>query len=105
MNTFEINKELGSVSIFCGTFPRDLIPVIETRPAAVIVNTDASNEEGEHWIALLLLENNRGEYFDSFGLSPLTADVNNYMNEHCRGGWIFNTMPLQHPLSQSCGRY
>ena len=74
-------------------------------PCGFIVNTDKAKDPGEHWVAIILLRRQRGEYFDSFGLPPLEKEIGNYLNERCANGWIYNSVSLQHPLSESCGRY
>jgi hypothetical protein len=48
MNTLEINKYLMKFPQFKGTNPRDLLPTINRLPACVVINTDRSNEPGEH---------------------------------------------------------
>ncbi len=45
-------------------------PKTEAFPAAFVCNTNDGDEPGEHWIALYLVANIRGEYFCSYGLPP-----------------------------------
>lgn len=86
MDTSEINKSLKRYSIFRGAFACDQIPKLKTRPVAYIVNTDRAQRSGEHWTAIMLLDNNRGEYFDSFGFPPLVPDVQEYVKTYCTSG-------------------
>ena len=57
--------------LFVGVFACDTIPSLG-RHQSCIINTSASNQDGEHWVALL--RNSKGTYyfFDSFGRSPQT---------------------------------
>ncbi|RWS21522.1 hypothetical protein B4U80_06898, partial [Leptotrombidium deliense] len=90
---------------FVGTFPRDNIPTTTRRPASFIVNTDSSNEPGEHWVAIYLTKNNKAEYFDSFGLPPLHRDLTEFIHEHAKNGVKYNNICIQHPLSTTCGKF
>ncbi|KAI0228338.1 hypothetical protein LSAT2_021182 [Lamellibrachia satsuma] len=56
---------------------------IDDRPVAFVCNTDGGNEPGEHWIALYLAADVRGDYFCSYGLPPRHAAFRIFINEHC----------------------
>ena len=90
---------------FKGVYPRDELPEITRKPAALIVNTDMSSLPGEQWIAIILKRNGRGEYFDSFGLPPLHKEIIKFLNENCPNGWCYNTVTLQHFSAVTCGYY
>ena len=66
MNTVTIDKLLSNQSKFKGAFPCDAIPKINDREYAMIVNTDNSSNEGEHWTAFII-NNEHVYYMDSFG--------------------------------------
>lgn len=82
----------------------DELPTTDMRPLAIIVNTDTSTEDGTHWCAIYLHQNNRGEFFDSYGRSP-DKPVIAYLNAHARNGWLYNTNVLQNIWSTVCGAY
>ncbi|KAI1278139.1 hypothetical protein HDE_14408 [Halotydeus destructor] len=101
----DINRAMGKNPWFKGAFPCDYTPTINVRPASIILNTDPKGEPGEHWVAIVLLENARGEYFDSFGFPPVVDCVREYLEPNAPAGYIFNSVPLQHPLASSCGNH
>jgi hypothetical protein len=100
MNTSQIERILEKEQWFQGVFSLDTLP---TTPRLLVCNTDPSTMAGEHWIAIYMDENGRGEYFDSFGRSP-NEQFEHYMNEHC-ASWTFNTRQLQSIASAFCGFY
>jgi hypothetical protein len=107
MYTSEINanlKWLNNLECFIGTFARDQLPIINTFPCGLIVNSDPSNKPGEHWTAIFL-NKGLGEYFDSYGFPPLHSDVLHFLNKHCPKGWCHNTVMLQSANSMTCGMY
>ena len=81
---------------FLGVFPRDLIPKFRG-DSSLIANTDTSNEEGTHWIAMFK-ENNLCEFFDSYGRPPFE---NSYVGFNVK----YNEMKLQSDYSEVCGEY
>ena len=109
MDTLQIARLLTrnprARSIFRGVVPKDGLPsMIDALPAAFVCNTDDGDEQGEHWIALYLAADGRGDYFCSYGLSPRHAAFRTFMNEHC-SEWTHNSKRLQSPLSNVCGQY
>ena len=72
-------------------------------PHALIINTDTSNLPGQHWIAIYVTADNRGEVMDSYGLLPPTT-VQRWLNRHTRQ-WIANNRLIQPPNSDSCGQF
>ena len=105
MNTIEITRSLSHVKEFIGAFPRDSIPVVGQRPAYFVVNTDSNNEPGEHWVAMALLPEGKGEYFDSFGFPPLHEDIQNYIKGTCPNSFKYSNKTIQSPQSNFCGIY
>lgn len=105
MDTTQINSFLKNCKCFIGTFPRNMIKKIKIKkkPAALIVNTDDSNEKGEHWVAIFLNKRD-GSYFDSFGLAPLHQDFIRFMDHHC-DNWNYSSNTLQQLTSSTCGYY
>ena len=110
MDTLQIARLLEmdpcTRSIFRGVVPKDGLPttIDGVLPAAFVCNTDDGDEPGEHWIALYLATDGRGDYFCSYGLPPRHAVFRTFMNEHC-SEWTHNSKRLQSPLSNVCGQY
>ena len=109
MDTLQIARLLAmdpnTASVFGGVVPRDGLPAtIDALPIAFVCNTDDGDEPGEHWIALYLSSDGRGEYFCSYGLPPRHAAFRTFFNKHC-SEWTHNSTRLQSPLSNVCGQY
>jgi len=102
MNTREIDNLLkkSCKKTFQGVFSVDTLP---DKPRLLVANTDISTRAGEHWVAIFVAENGRGEYFDSFGREPQET-FKRYMDEHCTA-WTFNRRQLQSIISSFCGYY
>ena len=92
-------------SIFGCVVPKDGLPTtIDALPIAFVCNTDDGDEPGEHWIALYLRADGRGDYFCSYGLPSRHAAFRTFLNEHC-SEWSQNSKRLPSPLSNVCGHY
>lgn len=106
MNTLEIEKHLSNDvvcrRIFKGIYSRDNLPVVDVDSALIICNTDYRRGPGEHWV-VFYFNDNRGEYFDSFGRYPEEHFVK-YLNANC-SSWTFNKTQIQSIISQFCGHY
>jgi len=105
MNTIDILRELSHIPSFAGVYCRDNIPNIKKRPASIVINYDSCKEAGSHWVAILLFDDGRGEFFDSFGLAPLHPDIYRFLEDHCPLGYIHNSFQFQSPRSDTCGDY
>ena len=74
MNTLEIDTILRrhprTTSVFRGVYSRNRLPRILNVPTALVGNTDPDNLEGEHWIAIYIDANSKGEYYDPTGSPP-----------------------------------
>ena len=107
MNTYEIEIALRAdcrlSKSFEGVFPRDYLPKFVSQPTALVANTDSSNRSGEHWVAIYI-ENDKGEYFDSYGLPPVHSEFLQFLKNNCKS-WTFNTKEIQSIDSQVCGQY
>lgn len=103
MNTDQINRFLKRrVPYFVGTFPKNTIPYVQKRPAMFVVNTHPSSKPGEHWVAVILINHSKAEYFDSFGFPALDPEIRNYLTLHSMN-WQYSPRTLQHPLAATCG--
>jgi hypothetical protein len=100
MNTAYIERLLRNQPNFQGVFSSDTLP---TNPRLLVCNTDPASKPGEHWIAIYVDKNGRGEYFDSFGRPP-NKHFERYMNSRC-SVWTFNKKRLQSVISGFCGYY
>ena len=78
--------------------------MIDVLPTAFVCYTDDGDEPGEHWIALYLDANGRGDYFYPYGLPPRHATFRTFMDEHC-SEWTHNSKILQSLTSNVCGQY
>ena len=83
---------------------KDLLP--ERKPLdtkAYIVNTDLSDDPGEHWAAVYIRDN-RVVYFDSYVMSPDKDYILPFIKRNS-SGWIQNKDMLQDPWSKKCGMW
>ncbi len=74
MDSVQIHNTIASLSplnsIFCGTFPIDMLNKIPLHGnTAAIINTAPSTHKGKHWVAVMNL-NKKQEYFDSYWFPP-----------------------------------
>ena len=107
MNTKQIEYLLKndpySQKMFKKVCAKDLIPRV-TYPTAYVVNSHPSSKPGEHWVAMYFDKNGKGEYFDSYGLSPDIFGFTEFMNKNSTS-WDFNKKTLQSLFSNVCGHY
>lgn len=108
-------EEIGSIirkfgdektkTAFMGIFPIDKLPRRITKlPALLIINTHTKNLPGEHWKAIYISSQRRGEVFDSFAL-PISLYLQKWINTFTHGRWKQNSRSIQHPSSTICGIY
>lgn len=90
---------------FCGVFPADMLPrQLEKLPALLVANSDCSHLPGQHWVAIHVDAQGRGEYFDSFGRPPVVRAHRQFMDRVCEK-WSFNRNQLQDLGGIVCGQY
>lgn len=112
--TSDINKlakiKLGKV--FLGAFPADFKPmdysrVKQHRPCCWIWNTDESDKEGQHWVAVWLTSK-KMFFFDSFALTPAAYNRSNWY-EYCKELNVqfipVMKKPYQSKLTGTCGNW
>lgn len=98
------NASNETLQAFHGVFAIDKLPfAVPHYPFFMIVNTQSHNLPGEHWIAVFIDANKRGEVFDSFAL-PLTQSLIRWMNGFTRS-FTKNHLTYQHELSSTCGAF
>ena len=100
----EIENILQTSRNFIGCFPMDDLPIFPKRmPASLIVNTDISSRTGDHWLALVL-EEDECFYFDSFGLPILDETLINYLKPYYNKV-TYSDVCIQHVGSNKCGEF
>ena len=56
MNTIQIDEKLKHIPTFLGAFPYDQLPKSKKHSYSLIINTEPSTAEGDHWLALIFRE-------------------------------------------------
>jgi hypothetical protein len=100
------NKEylLKNVDHFLGCFPVDRLPPFPTTfPKSMIINTQASTQTGEHWVALVLTET-KCYYFDSFAVPVVQPNIDMYLHPHYKN-ICYLDIRIQDITSNYCGAY
>ena len=98
-----IEYVLQNVKHFLGCFPLDSLPPFPTTfPKSMIINTQASTQTGEHWVALVLTEK-QCYYFDSFAL-PIQPNIYMYLQAYCES-ICRSVIRIQDSTSNYCGGY
>ena len=108
MNSLELTKLMKrnkwTKKYFLGCFPSDKIPYSNIYPHCIIVNSDGSESENTHWLAIFVTNKHIVEYYDSFGeWPPPSNDILNYLQNFSEV--VYHTNLLQSPLSEICGRH
>ena len=89
---------------FVGVYSIDKLPfAIPQYPFFMIVNTQAHNLPGAHWITIFIDKKRRAEIFDSLALPPQQLVVR-WINQFARSV-TRNRLMYQHPLSDTCGAF
>ena len=89
---------------FAGVYSIDKLPfAIPHYPFFMIVNTQAHNLPGAHWITVFIDSKHRGEVFDSLALPPQQS-LMRWINQFARSV-TRNSLTFQHPLSDTCGAF
>ena len=89
MNTLQIErllkKDLKSKTIFKKVCALDQLEK-PTFPSAYVINLDTCSEPGEHSVVVYFDKRGRGEYFDSYGLTPKLVGLESYMDAYSLSG-------------------
>ena len=89
---------------FYGVYPIDKLPsFIPHLPIFMVVNTHTHNLKGQHWKAIFIDKNRRGEVFDSLA-QPMSDFLKRFMNRFSRK-WKTNRKVYQHAKSTTCGAF
>lgn len=98
------NASVETLQAFHGVFSMDKLPfAVPKYPFFMIVNTQSHNLPGEHWIAIFIDENKKGEIFDSLA-RPTAQPLIRWMNQFTRS-FTKNHLRYQHVLSSMCGAF
>jgi hypothetical protein len=108
MNTLEIDtllkKHSHSRPVFKWVYARNRLPRLLNVPSALVWNTDSDHRVGQHWVAMYIDANSRGEYYDPTGTPPFLRAYVNFMNKHCTS-WTYNTVRVQEEGYIVCGHH
>ena len=105
LSTSDINYMLKHIKMFIGTFPSDIVPVYrKNHPQAFVINTAPDKTSGEHWTALILVDN-KCLYFDSFGRQIRNIELLESLKRAGVKNYLYNSRQIQSVLSNSCGYY
>ena len=89
---------------FLGIFALDTLPKsIQQLPVLLVVNTQTSNLPGQHWVAVYISSEKRGEVFDSLA-TPVSIKLMQWMNIFTLK-WKQSKRLIQSPLSAYCGAF
>ena len=87
MNTLEIDtllkKHPHSRPVFRAVYARNRLPRPLRVPSVLVGNTDPDHQIGQHWVAIYIDANSRGEYYDPIGRPPHESAYVNFMNKYC----------------------
>ena len=102
MTTLEINTLLKKTSplqtcVYGGLCQKQITQIIKR----TFGNTDPDHRMRQHWIAIYIDANSRGEYYDPTGRPPHESAYVNFMNKHCLH-WTYNTVRVQEEGSTVC---
>ena len=104
MYTNEIDKIAKKIiPNFIGVFPLDKLPKHLGRPPkSFILNTDTSNLNGTHWLAVSYEKGGIIHAFDPFGICypPL---LTSYLHRIPNVKVIYNRIMFQYPNERNCG--
>lgn len=105
----EILNELfkfNSIKQFCkGIVSIDTIPRRFKNKEFVVINTEPSSEQGQHWFCLLKVKTNQYEIFDSLGFDEQKINLFKQYVKFPNCTFKFNSTRVQSPSSQSCGLF
>jgi hypothetical protein len=85
-----LKKHPHSRPVHKGVYARNRLPRLLNVPSALVGNTDPDHRMGQHWVAIYIDANSRGEYYDPTGRPPHKSAYVNFMNKHCLH-WAYRT--------------
>ena len=105
MNSLQLEQALRHIPAqSLGVFPANKIPIVLTRPCALVANVDKSHKPGSHWVAINIDKNGHDVFFDSYGLPTSVPHHINRLRRNCVV-YEWNIQKLQCLDSDVCGHY
>ena len=84
MNSLQLQQALRHIPAqTLGVFPANKIPIMLTRPCALVANVDESHKPGSHWVAIYIDKHGHGVFFDNYGLPPSVPHHINRLRRNC----------------------
>ena len=111
LNQSSIDFILSGCPNFLGSFAQNQLKFLKLThfPIFLIVNTDNSNGEGEHWIMLYLTKSNIEVFcslgFNLFNFNRIPCDILTFLNTHSRMKKIRIFRKIQSDSSFLCGYF
>ena len=103
-SSYEIEYFFKDNPHFIGCFASDNLPKNKLKlPCSLIINTDPQTKKGDHWLGVKLTQN-KGYYFDSFGLGIVNQNIINFFKQYYTKVTVNNEC-IQHHSSEKCGLY
>jgi hypothetical protein len=103
LKTFQIYNKLKRFKNFLGCFACDQLPTPQKHTYGLVVNLDPHYERGSHWVAIYVSKG-IGEYFDPYGLPPLSMEIWEFLDKYTKRA-TYSTTPIQGATSQKCGGF
>ena len=76
-----LKKHPHSRPVFKGGYARNRLPRLLNVPSALVGNTDPDHRMGQHWVAIYIDTNSRGEYYDPTGRPPFLKGLREFHEE------------------------
>ena len=99
-----MGKHPHSRPVFKGVYARNRLPRLLNVPSALVGNKDPDHRMRQHWVAIYIDANSKGEYYDPTGRPPYLRAYVNFMKKHCHT-WTYNTVRVQEEWSTMCGHH
>ena len=108
MNGIEIEHYVGLIPetkrYFKGVYSSNNMPISETL-YCFIVNTDPSDQPGDHWLAFWVNEKSV-EFFDTYGRTSWNQMFSSSFSKFIDGRTcVYNTVVLEGIFSKTCGQF
>ena len=107
MNSNEINKFVDDKCIphFLGVFAADELDILPYEcEGLLVVNTDISSKDGEHWVTLYI-DNNDIFYYDPLLIDFHRSEYITQFLKKMKRNFIFNEIQIQTQFSEKCGNH
>jgi hypothetical protein len=99
-----IRSDPYTASAFSGIGYPDLQLEIHNLPSLFFLNTDLSDNPGEHWCVAYFVNKKRCEFFDPYAARPEVYDLKAVIDPHC-SEILYNTKRVQGYLEKTCGHH